>query len=99
MDDENYFMNYDGVTGAILGFYLLSIHGVDIPTPNISITPAKHNFYMEHNGMYHINITTLADELIPVVEIPTVKTDMQILQEKQALILGAIDDIIFGGTL
>lgn len=67
--NENYFMNYDITTGEIKGFYLKSIHGSNIPTPNIEITQEKHQFYMENNGKYKINVTTLEDELIPFTQV------------------------------
>lgn len=97
--EENYLMAYDATTGNILGFYLKSIHGDNILTPNLEITQEKHDFYMEHNGQYRLNITTLEDELIPIIVIPTEKTELEILQENQILIQKAIDDLIFGGAL
>lgn len=71
---ENYLMNYDETTGNILGFYLKSIN-VNIPNPNIEITPEKHNFYMENNGLYRLNPTTLADELLLIPIQPPSETD------------------------
>lgn len=73
--NKNFFMNYDATTGDILGFYLKSIHGDNIPTPNIEITPEKHQFYMENNGKYKLNVTTLADEEIPVTTIVSTPND------------------------
>lgn len=74
--NENYFMNYDENTGKIKGFYTKSIHGDNIPTPNVEITQEKHDFYMEHNGQYRLNPKTLEDELIPIVtgiNVPTLE--------------------------
>lgn len=66
--NENFLMNYDTTTGEIKGFYLKSIHGDNIPIPTIEITPEKHQFYMENNGKYKLNPTTLEDEIIPTPE-------------------------------
>lgn len=79
---ENYFMNYDTTTGEIKGFYLKSIHGENIPTPNKEITPEKHNFYMEHNGEYKIDVTTLEDELVQIGEV----TQSLTLEERIAML-------------
>jgi hypothetical protein len=62
--EENYLMHYDN-EGYIKGFYLKSIHGDNIPRPVIEITPEKHNFYLENQGLYKINPLTLEDEAIP----------------------------------
>jgi len=64
---ENYLMNYDAVTGLIKGFYLKSIH-INIPSPCIKITSAKHDFYMD--GLYRLNPITLEDVLLPVDNTP-----------------------------
>lgn len=79
---ENYFMDYNKDTGDIKGFYLKSIHGVNIPEGCIEITPEKHDFYMDNNGLYRLNLTTLIDELIPIVILPVVKTEVQINTER-----------------
>lgn len=60
MEDKIY-LNYDSETGNILGFYIKSIHGDNIPIPNIEIPPEKYQFYMNNNGRYKLDITTLAD--------------------------------------
>jgi len=65
---ENYLLNYDVTTGNILGFYLKSINE-NIPIPTIEITPEKHDFYMQNNGLYRVDPTTLEDKLIPIVVI------------------------------
>ena len=91
--EENYLMAYDATAGNILGFYLKSIHGDNIPTPSLEITAEKHNFYMNNQGKYKLNIETLEDELIPVVEAKTeITTD-----ERMALMQKAIDELTFGG--
>jgi hypothetical protein len=65
---EKFLMHYDETTGEIKGFYLASIHGENIPSPCIEIDAEKHRFYMENNGLYKININTLEDELLPILE-------------------------------
>ena len=65
--EENYILNYDPETGSILGFYLKSIHGDNIPSPNIEITQEKYDFYMQNNGKYRIDPKTFQDIEIPVV--------------------------------
>lgn len=75
-------MNYDE-QGDILGFYLRSIHGDNIPSPTIEITPEKHLFYMENQGKYKLNVLTLEDEEIPVVVVPQEKTELEKLKERQ----------------
>lgn len=80
--EESYLMAYDTTTGDILGFYLKSIHGDNIPTPNKEVTKEKHNFYMENNGKYKINVTTLEDELIPVTTNTQQPTQDEILRAK-----------------
>jgi len=75
---ENYLMNYDKQTGEIKGFYLKSVHGGNIPTPILEITPEKHSFYINNNGKYKINIVTLADELAPVI-VPPIQEDSNVL--------------------
>ena len=88
---NKFIMNYDAVTGDILGFYLEDMHNV-IPTPNIEITEDQHNFYMaiENNGKYRINITTLAAELIPYVPVVEAKSDIDILKDQ----IGAMQDVL-----
>ena len=65
---ENYLMNYDEKSGQIKGFYLKSIHGDNIPSPTIEVSFEKHDFYMQNNGKYKLNLQTLEDELIPIAE-------------------------------
>jgi len=77
---EDYLMNYDEQTGEIKGFYLRPVHTI-IPLPIKEITEEKHQFYMENNGKYKLNPITLEDELIPYVEIPQPKTELEILKE------------------
>jgi hypothetical protein len=72
--NEKFLMHYDATTGDILGFYLKSIHGDNIPTPIIEITSEKHQFYMKNNGKYRLNPSTLEDQQIPVVEVTTEPT-------------------------
>lgn len=67
--NENFLMHYDITTGDILGFYLKSIHGDNIPTPNKEITPEEHKFYMENNGKYKLNPSSLEDEEIQVTAV------------------------------
>jgi hypothetical protein len=94
---ENYLMNYCEKTGVIRGFYLKSIHGDKIPSPNIEISPEKHMFYMDHNGEYKLNPITLEDELLPIPEpLPYQKTEFEILKENQELIKKALDVLILG---
>lgn len=76
--NENYLMNYDTTTGEIKGFYLKSIHGDNIPTPNVEITPEKHEFYMENNGKYKLNVTTLEDEIIAIEVKPSLTLEERI---------------------
>lgn len=68
MEDKIY-LYYDATTGEILGFYFESIHEDNIPTPNKEITPEEHEFYMDNNGKYRLNPTTLEYEEIPVTTI------------------------------
>lgn len=80
---ENYLLNYDEITGEIKGFYLRSVHGGGIPSPTIEISPEKHNFYMENNGLYKLNTSTLDEELVPIPEqLPHVKTIEEINTER-----------------
>jgi len=80
---ENFIMNYDKETGYIGGFYLKSIHVDNIPIPNMEITKEKHQFYMDNNGKYKLNPTTLEDELIPSPEpIQEPKTQDEINSER-----------------
>ena len=80
--EENFYLNYDATTGDILGFYLKSIHGDNIPNPSIEITPEKHEFYMQNNGKYRLNPKTLEDELIPVVETTPEPTQEELLKKQ-----------------
>lgn len=80
--NENYFMNYDATTGEIKGFYLKSINGDNLPTPNKEITKEKHLFYMQNQGKYKLNIQTLEDELIPIIDAVKVPTQDEILRAK-----------------
>lgn len=81
---ENYYMNYDAETGEIKGFYIKGIHGENIPTPNVEITPEKHDFYMQNNGKYRLNPKTLEDELIPEpapkVQPPSIESRVKALE-------------------
>lgn len=84
--EEKYYLNYDEKTGVIKGFYLKSIHGDNIPTPNIEITTEKHDFFFKNNGLYKINLKTLTEEKIevkPFQKEPTEqeKINAQILQQ------------------
>ena len=90
--EEKFLMNYDITTGEIKGFYLKSIHGDNVPTPTIEITPEKHTFYMEHNGQYKVNTTTLEDELMPVeTSIPVLTLDERIaMLENLQLLEGGV---------
>ena len=74
---ENYYLNYDEKTGEIKGFYLKSIHGDNIPTPFIEISPEKHRFFMENNSKYKININTLTEEKIEVTYIEKEPTEQE----------------------
>ena len=88
---ENFFMNYDITTGNILGFYLISIDGNNIPTPNIEISSTKHDFYMANMGLYMLNPTTLEDQLIPVVVVaptPTTNDRLSALESAFAGFMG-----------
>lgn len=88
---ENYLMNYDTTTGDIKGFYLKSIHGDNMPTPTIEITAEKHDFYMQNNGLYRLNPTTLEDELIPVIVAipePTVEERTEALESAISALMG-----------
>lgn len=89
---ENYFMNYDEKTGMTKGFYLKSIHGDNIPTPNIEITPEKHDFYVQNNGLYKINTTTLQDETIPIstpqIQIPSTQDRLNSIESAIATLMG-----------
>jgi len=86
---EKYFISYDEVTGEIKGFYVKSVHGDNIPTPNKEITSEKHDFYMVNNGLYKLNPLTLEDELLPTPEpLPYVKSPLEINTER----IGAMED-------
>ena len=74
---ENYYLNYDEKRGEIKGFYLKSIHGDNIPTPFIEISPEKHRFFMENNSKYKININTLTEEKIEVTYIEKEPTEQE----------------------
>jgi len=88
-------MNYDTITGEVKGFYLVSIHGENIPAPIMEITPEKHDFYMENNGKYRLNLITLEDELIPIVESPPQpKTPIEINAERITAAEDAINMIL-----
>lgn len=77
--EENFLMNYDTTTGEIKGFYLKSENGDNIPTPTIEITQEKHDFYMENNGQYKLNPSTLEDELILIpLQTPTLSLEERI---------------------
>lgn len=74
-------MEYDD-NGNIRGFYPKSVTYPNPPIQFIEITEEKHKFYMEHNGKYKLNISTLEDELIPIPEpLPYEKTEIEILKE------------------
>lgn len=83
--NENYLMHYDATTGDILGFYLKSIHGDNIPAPTIEITEEKHAFYMDNNGKYKLNIETLEDKLVQFTETISVNDSDRIIALENAI--------------
>lgn len=84
---ENYFMNYNLATGEILGFYLKSMHGDNIPSPTIEITSEKHQFYIDNQGKYKLNLQTMEDELIPL---PTPQQQLPSQEDRLAAAEAAI---------
>lgn len=60
--EEQYLLNYDPDTGEVKGFYLKSIHGDNIPTPNLEVDKNRHQLYMDNQGKYKINLVSLEDE-------------------------------------
>lgn len=72
-------MNYDRETGEITGFYLAS-RNKNIPENCVEISPDKHLFYVENNGKYKINVTTLEDELIPVIVYEDKLSELELLK-------------------
>ena len=86
-------MHYDEITGKIKGFYIEGIHQ-NIPSPVTQITEEKHQFYMDNNGMYKINILTLEDELIIVTELPNEPTELEVLKETNANLVATVDMIL-----
>ena len=57
--DENFFIDYDKLTGEIIGFYTKERHKDKIPEDSIEITKEKHDEIIKASGTHKINLTTL----------------------------------------
>jgi len=81
---ENYIYAYKKDDGMPVGFFLQSIHGEDIPTPNIEITEEQHTWCMEHNGRFKLDLATM--EFIEIELPETIDTTQDKAEKYDALV-------------
>lgn len=79
---ENYFMDYDKTTGQILGFYIYSIHGNNIPKGCIEISQEKYEYYISNSGLVKLNPETLEDIIIPLIQTQQSQNETEVLKER-----------------